>query len=274
MKYICGDSFRDKAGTVLDFVYRGIDGKLDLPQELVGRLEHNDIMFYERGDNGIFFAATHLVNVAGLDYTEGRTLITHNSDNEVIAPIADCTKWFSQNGNFEGVIPIPIGIENQRFCKWPLFDELRANPGHKTILHYLNVHPGSNPLERNKCIDVAKNVGIENDFYLDTSTTANYFSTQTTYLKKLQSSCFVLSPNGNGIDCHRTWEALYMNAIPVVTKSYVTTQLAKYFPLLIIDDWKDFNPRLLTEAFYHSMWGSFNQRNLDFDYYWELINKE
>jgi hypothetical protein len=273
MRYICGDSFRDKAGLVLDYVYRGIDGKLDLPQELEGKFEHNDIILYEREDNGIFFAATHLVRRPGLDFPKDKLLITHNSDEAVNFPLVESKKWFSQNGNFEGVIPVPIGIENQRFSKWPLFDELRANPVQKTIVHYLNVHPGSNPVERNKCIQVAKNFGIENDFYLDTSTTANYFTTQTKYLKKLQSSCFVLSPNGNGIDCHRTWEALYMGAIPIVTKSYVTTQLAKYFPLYIIDDWTEFKPFWLTENLYYDVWKNFDQRYLDFDFFWDIINK-
>ncbi len=35
------------------------------------------------------------------------------------------------------------------------------------------------------------------------------------YARNCQYS-FWLSPRGNGIDCHRTWEALYLDVIPIV----------------------------------------------------------
>lgn len=39
------------------------------------------------------------------------------------------------------------------------------------------------------------------------------------YRKLLLRSKYVISPPGNGPDCHRTWEALYLGAIPVVKES-------------------------------------------------------
>ena len=35
------------------------------------------------------------------------------------------------------------------------------------------------------------------------------------YLKKMSEYSFVASPEGNGVDCHRTWEAFYLNVIPI-----------------------------------------------------------
>ena len=32
---------------------------------------------------------------------------------------------------------------------------------------------------------------------------------------------FVLSPPGAGIDCHRTWELLYLDCIPIVQSSTI-----------------------------------------------------
>ena len=39
------------------------------------------------------------------------------------------------------------------------------------------------------------------------------------YLMTLGSHKFVLSPRGNGLDAHRTWEAMLVGAIPIVRAS-------------------------------------------------------
>jgi hypothetical protein len=50
---------------------------------------------------------------------------------------------------------------------------------------------------------------------------------------------FVISPHGNGLDCHRTWEALCLGCIVIVKKSPIDT-LYTDLPVLIIDNWSDF----------------------------------
>jgi hypothetical protein len=60
------------------------------------------------------------------------------------------------------------------------------------------------------------------------------------FRRMLADSLFVMSPPGNGIDCHRTWEALYMAVIPIVIKHPFYDTL-KDFPGLIIDDWSYLN---------------------------------
>ena len=40
------------------------------------------------------------------------------------------------------------------------------------------------------------------------------------YRELVLRSKYVLSPPGNGPDCHRTWEALYLGATPIVLKDY------------------------------------------------------
>lgn len=49
---------------------------------------------------------------------------------------------------------------------------------------------------------------------------------------------FVLSPHGNGLDCHRTWEALCLGCIPIV-KSSGLDPLFKDLPVWIVYSWKD-----------------------------------
>lgn len=54
---------------------------------------------------------------------------------------------------------------------------------------------------------------------------------------------FWISPRGNGIDCHRTWEALYLDVIPIVWNNSLTV-LYEDLPMLVIND-----HRVLTRAF-------------------------
>jgi hypothetical protein len=53
---------------------------------------------------------------------------------------------------------------------------------------------------------------------------------------------FVISPTGNGPDCHRTWEILSICRIPIV-KTTTLDPLYRPFPVVIIKEWTD-----ITEA--------------------------
>ncbi|WP_292379330.1 hypothetical protein [Mesorhizobium sp.] len=48
----------------------------------------------------------------------------------------------------------------------------------------------------------------------------------------------VLSTVGNGLDCHRTWELLYLGCI-VVTKTSPLDPLYEGLPVIIVDDWRE-----------------------------------
>ena len=55
---------------------------------------------------------------------------------------------------------------------------------------------------------------------------------------------FWLSPRGGGIDCHRTWEALYLDIIPIVWNSSLNV-LYENLPILIINDSHELNETYL-----------------------------
>jgi hypothetical protein len=46
---------------------------------------------------------------------------------------------------------------------------------------------------------------------------------------------FWLSPRGNGLDCHRTWEALYLDVVPIVWNSTLNS-LYTDLPVIILND--------------------------------------
>ena len=60
---------------------------------------------------------------------------------------------------------------------------------------------------------------------------------------------FVLSPHGNGLDCHRTWEALLLGCVPVV-KTSPLDPLFQELPVLIVQDWSHVTRERLSEYIY------------------------
>jgi hypothetical protein len=52
------------------------------------------------------------------------------------------------------------------------------------------------------------------------------------------SYAFEICPRGNGLDCHRTWEALLLRTIPIVRTSTLDP-LYEGFPVVIIRDWEE-----------------------------------
>jgi len=55
---------------------------------------------------------------------------------------------------------------------------------------------------------------------------------------------YVISPLGNGLDCHRTWEAIILGCIPIV-KTSVLDSLYDGLPVLIVNNWSDITQKLL-----------------------------
>jgi hypothetical protein len=49
---------------------------------------------------------------------------------------------------------------------------------------------------------------------------------------------FVVSPHGNGLDCHRTWESLVLGNIVIVKRSPIDA-LYEGLPVIIVNQWSD-----------------------------------
>lgn len=56
----------------------------------------------------------------------------------------------------------------------------------------------------------------------------------------LLDSYFVISPPGNGSDCHRTWEAIYLGCVPVVLRGSLSEEFTTSLPIFAVEDWSDF----------------------------------
>ena len=49
----------------------------------------------------------------------------------------------------------------------------------------------------------------------------------------------MMSPPGNGVDCHRTWEAIALGAVPVVLRSALASTLVDAAPIVAVTSWEE-----------------------------------
>lgn len=82
---------------------------------------------------------------------------------------------------------------------------------------------------------------------------------------------FVLSPEGIGIDCHRTWEALMLGSIPIVKKK-LPSSLFDGLPVIQVDDWSEINQNRLMDIAHSVMSKKFNFSPLFLNYWSKKIH--
>tara|TARA_B100001057_G_scaffold500029_1_gene613078 strand:+ start:26046 stop:26816 length:771 start_codon:yes stop_codon:yes gene_type:complete len=174
-------------------------------------------------------------------------LLSHNSDfslDFVYQKYLDdkIIHWFAQNINFEAdenFSLLPIGLENRRYFKSGLiYDFNKYKNSEKKHLVLLSFNEKTN-ISRLKVKEVLKNNKL---------ITSKMFKNSDSYKKTLSESMFNICPPGNGLDTHRFWESLLLNALPIVVRSNFTSNLEKLdIPALYLDKWTDLNEYKETE---------------------------
>jgi hypothetical protein len=185
------------------------------------------------------------------------TLITHNSD----WPVGSShrrqlrrrgLRWFASNVDLvhPRLHPLPLGIANPH---WPHGDTaafrrvLERKPA-KSRLFDVSFSLDTNAAERQRCLDLT---GLELMPPLPFAA----------YLERLSSSLFCVSPAGHGVDCHRTWEALYAGTVPVVLRSPLTDANPD-LPMVVLDDWVEFSTVPFSAELYAELWGNWTPAQL------------
>ncbi len=69
------------------------------------------------------------------------------------------------------------------------------------------------------------------------------------YIRSIPSYKFVISPEGNGIDCHRHYEALLAGCIPVVEDNLLIREKYKGCPMVFTKDYSDITPERLEQLY-------------------------
>jgi hypothetical protein len=92
------------------------------------------------------------------------------------------------------------------------------------------------------------------------------------FTEDLSKSMYCISPPGNGLDCYRTWEALYNKSIPIILNNYFSNQI-KDLPVLIVNNYREITETLLKDK-YNELYSRFNDFNILNKNYWFKKFKE
>ena len=192
-------------------------------------------------------------------------LITHNSDKvftqayfNYIKPFV--TKVYAINNICmePNVYTIPIGFRDFPFHTSPILQKIKKEIVNKEILLYMNFSINTNYEKRIDCfnnfinkswVNNESNIKIE-DFYL-----------------QVAKSKYTLSPEGTGIDCHRIYESMYFDTIPIL-KTNGMDDFYKTLPVIIVNNWDEINENELNEKyeFYFNKLQKWKKDNIG----WEL----
>lgn len=258
-------------------IYPYLSGDLFMAAADVALVKSSLIPIRIRNRNRTAFVETDLLQDPGvvryLCNFDG--VIIHNGDRVIDQGVIEDfftsgVKIFATNVNsVEGrLFAIPVGIENAH---------LRKNGS----MHFFNaINVFSSLKKKTDEVLVSFNVATNRRERMRVEALSNEFGfvnrahSISSYRDKIAKSYFVISPPGNGIDCHRTWEAFYFGAVPVVEKQHWLFGDHE-LPVFVVDSYVNFF-RLSTKEKHEMYYEIINKGCYDaifFDYWLEFINE-
>jgi hypothetical protein len=187
-------------------------------------------------------------------------LITHNGDRNVTEadraridhPLVE--HWFAQNLSVAHpkATGLPIGIGNAQWKHGDAVAVAHAARSARKSRHgvYVNFAVSTRPDLRRPLLDslsrlpftylgareniiskMVRGIGAGLGLRADKQPRGQIFSK---YVRELSEWRYCISPPGNGLDCHRTWEALYLGVIPIVSRGLC--DLFDGLPVIVVDN--------------------------------------
>lgn len=193
------------------------------------------------GGTVAFCDIDRLPELRDMSFEDVQTIVLHNSDR-----LIDELEVSFLEGKVEAVFAANV-IKETRFLRWlptGLENVFRGNNG---SIHYYNAlslerrkqkcdmiktlvsfRVQTNPWKRKEAEIVCAQHGNPNRMY-----------SRSQYIEELSKSHFVICPAGNGSDCHRTWEAIYHNTIPIML-SDDRLCFSEDLPIVYVENWEEF----------------------------------
>lgn len=210
-----------------------------------------------------------------------------NSESATLINNPFLLKWFAQNTQIqrhEKIIQLPIGLDYHTISNDPSYNWKTDGEGHlpkdqEEIL--INLRQQMKPFhERSSLIYV--NFTTTNDRFGQRKSALEQipnslleinhnFTKRTENWRNITQHSFVLSPFGVGMDCHRTWEALCLGAIPIL-KAPNFQKMFEDLPVLIVNEWSEITRELLDKTIEDFKTREFKYEKLTLQYWVKLIN--
>jgi hypothetical protein len=224
--YITGDGFREHCDFVID----------ETNQRLNPADVKNGSKIFVKTDYLLFFF-TKYHSLINANYI----LVSHNNDSLIVSEELQgylndkkILAWFAQNAQISHpkLIPIPTGLKNRSD---PLGDPKPVDnlwkrfEGIKSHLLFINFNFEEFSSEKEALLNF-----FMSKPFCTVSSTKSY----TEYLEGMAVSDFVLCSKPSGNDSHQLWEALYMNAFPII-KASSQDYLYRGLPVIIVKGWDE-----------------------------------
>ena len=153
-------------------------------------------------------------------------------------------EWYAQNrGNSENpklkFLPIGTdlhspheGTKDYTEAARQLENMRDSAPTDRTLKIFCDCHLSNSDSRYGSNRAIIKNLGYNTIVYQDAKIP------RLDLWKRYTEYTFGLSPHGNGLDCHRTWEMLYLGLI-VIVKTSSLDEMYKDLPVVIVQDWSE-----------------------------------
>ena len=166
------------------------------------------------------------------------------------------------------VSALPIGLENARLHTNGVvgdFVSLRRGPAPSRNRILWGFSEVTNPVVRSTARRALERCAIADRIVAVNSRA---------YRRKAAGYRFLASPPGNGLDCHRTWEAFYLRVVPIVLRCVMTERFAALgLPLWLVDSYEELaeETEQTLDARYRQLAGGFSHPALWMDYWKKVI---
>ncbi len=176
-----------------------------------------------------------------------KTLIVTESDNiqytHQLEPILKIARVIYSNnlvGRADGIFPLPLGLERQCYRSAGILKDFKKPPKSNISKRKIGFLVAWNDeTNENRSKYRAEFAKSKNSLVINSRVSPQVIH------KLMRKSLFVPSPAGNGLDCHRTWEAMYLGAVPVVLEKDFCGDAS--WPVLVVPSWDFFINKDITE---------------------------
>ena len=243
--YISGEKFANISDFIFgDEICEIYDRENKIIDNIINSEKENVIIYCRSNYNPL------LVNfVTHNNIKKKITLINQNSDFNLNYVIPIVHRHYSQNVNIrsEKIISIPIGLENKyNFPDIRKIDKMKSKLQERKYLInlcYINHNVSTNVSKRSGIYELFSN---DVNFTIERGQNGKDFDN---YLEKVYNHKFVICPEGNGLDTHRTWECLYLGTIPVEKRNINNSFYEGKLPICFVDDWSELTSDFLESEY-------------------------